>query len=61
VLKWDTPKENIGKHNKFESLWIDPFKISKVCQNNTYRLYNLESDKVFGGPVNGNFLKNFFI
>jgi hypothetical protein len=35
VLKWDMPKRDRGKHNKFEALWIEPFKISKVFSNNT--------------------------
>jgi hypothetical protein len=38
VLKWDAPKQDKGKHGKFESLWIGPFKISEVFLNNTYRL-----------------------
>jgi hypothetical protein len=61
VLKWDAPKKDRGKHNKFEALWIRPFKISEIYPNNTYRLQNLEGDQVFGGPVNGHFLKKFFI
>jgi hypothetical protein len=61
VLKWDAPRHNRGKHNKFESLWIGPFKISETGRNNTYRLQNLEGDLVFDGPVNGHFLKEFSI
>jgi hypothetical protein len=61
VLKWDAPRKNKGNHGKFESLWIGPFKISEVSQKNTYRLHNLEGDEVFGGPVNGNFLKDLFV
>jgi hypothetical protein len=38
VLKWDAPRKDKGKHNKFDALWIGPFKISKVFSNNTYRL-----------------------
>jgi hypothetical protein len=57
VLKWDAPKKDRGKHNKFEALWIGPFKFSEIYPNNTYRLRNLEGDQVFGGLVNGNFLK----
>jgi hypothetical protein len=61
VLKWDAPKKHKGNNNKFEALWIRPFKISKIYPNNTYRLLNLEGDQVFGGPINGDFLKKFFI
>jgi hypothetical protein len=61
VLKWDAPKQDKGKHGKFEALWIGPFKISEVFQNNTYKLQNLEDSEVFGGPVNGHFLKKYFL
>jgi hypothetical protein len=61
VLKWDAPRQDKGKHGKFESLWIGPFKISETLSNNTYRLQNLEGDEVFSGPVNGHFLKKFFV
>jgi hypothetical protein len=60
VLKWDAPKQDKGKHGKFEALWIGPFKISEVFSNNTYKLQNLEDSEVFGGPVNGHFLKKYF-
>jgi hypothetical protein len=60
VLKWDAPKQEKGKHGKFEALWIGPFKISEVFQNNTYKLQNLEDSEVFGSPVNGHFLKKYF-
>jgi hypothetical protein len=61
VLKWDAPKQDKGKHGKFEPLWVGPFKISEVFTNNTYKLQNLEDSKNFGGPVNGHFLKKFFV
>jgi len=61
VLKWDAPKQEKGKHEKFEALWIGPFKNFEIFPNNTYRLQNLEGSEVFGGPVNGNFLKRFFV
>jgi hypothetical protein len=55
------PRQDKGKHGKFESLLIVPFNISEVLQNNTYRLHNLEGDEVLGGSVNGNFLIFFFL
>jgi hypothetical protein len=61
VLKWDAPRQDKGKHGKFEALWIGPFKISETLSNNTYRLHNLEGNTVFSGPVNGNFLKKVFV
>jgi hypothetical protein len=61
VLKWDAPKQDKGKHDKFEALWIGPFKISEVLSNNRYRLQGLEGEEVFNSPVNGHFLKKCFI
>jgi hypothetical protein len=60
VLKWDAPKKYKGKNNKFEALWIGPFKISEVFSNNTFKLQNMEIEEVFGGLVNGHFLKKYF-
>ena len=60
MLKWDAPKKDKGKHGKFKSLWIGPFKISEVFSNKTYKLQNLKDSEFFGGPINGNFLKKYF-
>jgi hypothetical protein len=60
VLKWDAQRQDKGKHGKFEALWIGPFNISEVFQNNTYKLQNLEDSEISGGPVNGHFLKKYF-
>jgi hypothetical protein len=61
VLKWDAPRQDKGKHNKFYALWIGPFKISEVFSNNTYMLQDLEGEEVFNRPVNGHFLKKCFV
>jgi hypothetical protein len=60
VLKWDAQRKDKGKHGKFEALWVGPFKISEVLQNNTFKLQNLEDVEIPGGPVNGHFLKKYF-
>ena len=60
VLKWDASRQDKGKHDKFEYLWVGPFKISEVFYNNTFKLQNMEDEEVFGGPVNGRFLKKCF-
>jgi hypothetical protein len=60
VLKWDAPKQDKGKHGKFEALWIGPFKVSEVFSNNTYGLWDLKDQEAFNGPVNGHILKIFF-
>jgi hypothetical protein len=61
VFKWDAPRQDKGKHSKFDALWIDPFKISEVFSNNTYGLQDLEGEEVFNSAVNGHFLKKCFI
>jgi hypothetical protein len=60
VLKWDALKQDKGKHGKFEALWISPFKISEVFSKNTFKLQNMKDEEVFGGPINGHFLKKYF-
>ena len=61
VLKWHTLRQEKGKHGKFDYLWTCPFMITQVQNNNTFILQNLEGDEVFGAPVNGRFLKLYFI
>jgi ribonuclease HI len=61
VLKWDAPRQEKGKHSKFDALWFGPFKILEAFSNNTYRLQDLEGNEVFNGPVNGHFLKKCFM
>ena len=38
-----------------------PFVIDQVYENNTFKLQNMEGEEVFDGPVNGRFLKLYFI
>jgi hypothetical protein len=61
VLKWDAPRQDRGKHKKFDALWLGPFNILEACSNNTYRLQDLEGEEFFNGPVNGHFLKKCFL
>ena len=61
VLKWDAARKDKGKHGKFDSLWIGQFVIAQVQQYNTFKLQNMEGEEVFDGPVNGRFLKLYFI
>eukprot|EP00253_Pinus_taeda_P007815 PITA_07815 len=60
VLKWDSRRENKGKHGKFDSLWRGPFLIQAVQGNNTYFLENLDKTDLDEGPVNGRMLKHYF-
>lgn len=53
VLKWDTLKEKIGNHGKFDALWIGPFFITQIQGNNTFMLQSMEGETVLDGPING--------
>jgi hypothetical protein len=61
VLRWDARREDKEKHGKFDNLWYGPFRIAKVMDNNTFLLHNLDNTETFGGPVNGRFLKHYFL
>ena len=59
VLRWDTRREDKGKHGKFDSLWYGPFKILEARANNTFFLENLDGEYL-QQPVNGYYLKHYF-
>eukprot|EP00253_Pinus_taeda_P025706 PITA_25706 len=52
VLRWDSRREDKGKHGKFDFLWKGPFIIQALQGNNTYFLKNLDNTET-EGPVNG--------
>ena len=60
VLKWDSRREDKGKHGKFENLWKGPYIIHSVRGNNTFFLQELDGIELFGGFVNGRMLKHYF-
>jgi len=53
VLKWDSRREDKGKHGKFDFLWKGPYVIQAMQGNNTYFLRNLDGTKAEEGPING--------
>jgi hypothetical protein len=61
VLRWDARREDKAKHGKFDNLWYGPFKVARVMNNNTFLLHNLDDSEILGGPVNGRFLKHYFL
>jgi len=60
VLKWDSKREDKGKHGKFEFLWKGPFIIQASQGNNTYFLKSLDGIEAKHGPVNCHMLKHYF-
>ena len=50
-LRWDARKEQKGNHGKFDNLWFGPFIVSKILENNTFVLQNLDGEELFN-PVN---------
>ena len=61
MLCWDVRREDHGKHGKFDNLWFGPFRIAEVLENSTFMLKHLDDDQLTSGPVNGHFIKMFFI
>ena len=59
VLKWDSRREDKGKHGKFDFLWKGPFIIQIVQGNNTFFLKSLDKSNIDEGPVNGRMLKHY--
>ena len=60
MLKWDSRREDKGKHGKFDKLWLGPYLIQSTTGNNAYFLQELDGAKLFGGLVNGRMLKHYF-
>eukprot|EP00253_Pinus_taeda_P032411 PITA_32411 len=60
VLKWDSRREDKGKHGKFDFLWKGPFVIQVVQGNNTFFLKSLDDSNNEEGPVNGRMLKHYY-
>ena len=60
VLKWDSRREDKGKHGKFDNLWLGPYSIHSSTGNNAFFLQELNGVELFEGPVNGRMLNNYF-
>ena len=60
VLKWDAKIENKGKHGKFDNLWMGPYLISVVQENNTFILVEINGE-ILEGTINGRLLKCLFL
>ena len=60
VLKWDSRREDKGKHGKFDNLWQGPYVIQSTIGPNAFFLQELDGTDLFGGPVNGRVLKHYY-
>ena len=60
MLKWDSRREDKGKHGKFENLWKGPYIIHSARGNNAFFLQEMGGTELFGCPVNGKILKHYF-
>ena len=60
VLKWDSRREEKGKHGNFENLWKGPFIIHVERGHNAFFLKELNGEDLYGGQVNGRMLKYYF-
>eukprot|EP00253_Pinus_taeda_P020383 PITA_20383 len=60
ALKWDSRREDKGKHGKFDFMWKGPYVIQAVQGNNTYCLRNLDATVADEVPINGRILKHYF-
>lgn len=59
VLKWDSRREDKGKHGKFDFLWKGPYIIYAFRGNNSYFIKELDGANIEGGPANGRKLKHY--
>eukprot|EP00253_Pinus_taeda_P021622 PITA_21622 len=60
VLRWDSRREDKGKHGKFDFLLKGPYIIYAFKGNNAYFIKELDGTEVEEKPINGRILKNYF-
>jgi len=59
ILRWDSRREDKGKHGKFDLLCRGPFITSAMQGNNTYFLKTVDGSVAEESPVNGRILKHY--
>jgi len=59
LLKWDSRREDKGKHGKFDNLWQGPYIIQSAIGPNAFFLQDMDGSDLFGGPINGRMLKHY--
>ena len=60
MLKWDSRREEKGKHGKFDFLWKGPYVIYGYRGNNAFFIRNLDGTNIPEGPVNGRMFKHYY-
>ena len=60
VMKWNSRREDKGKHGKFDFLWKGSFIIPALQANDTYFRKSLDGTETEEGLVNGQMLKHYF-
>ena len=60
MLKWDSKREEKGKHEKFDFLWKGPYVIYGYKGNNVFFIRNLDGTDIPEGQVNGRMLKHYY-
>jgi hypothetical protein len=58
VLWWDSSHADIGRHSKFQKLWLGPFKIVFFPGTNSYIPKDLQ-ERLFSYSTNGSHLKHY--
>jgi hypothetical protein len=58
LLLWDSAHADRGRHSKFQTLWLGPFKITFVLGTNSYILKYLQ-EQLFSYSTNGSHLKHY--
>ena len=60
VLRWNSRREDKGKHGKFYFLWKGPYIIYAFRGNNAYFLKELDGTEIEEGLVSDRMLKHYF-
>jgi len=59
LLKWDSRREQKGKHGKFDFLWQVAYIIYGYKGNNAFFLKQLDGTNLPSRPINGRILKHY--
>jgi len=59
VLRWDSWREDKGKHGTFDNIWKEPYIVHAFKGNNAFFLKELNGVEIPRGLVNGKMLKHY--